>query len=106
MRIALSVAGGTIGLLIIAGLIFYFIGRTLPEKHIAKFSTTLPIAPEAVWAEERRKGSCFTFYLFSSQADMLAQVEARAHVELGRQPAIARLGGRFHLQGQSYLPCG
>ena len=49
MRTALYIAGGTIGLLIIAGLIFYFIGRTLPEKHTAKFSTLLPAPPEAVW---------------------------------------------------------
>ena len=46
----LSIAGGTIGLLIIAGLVFYIIGRTLPEKHTSKFSVSLPVPSAAVWA--------------------------------------------------------
>lgn len=35
-------------------------------------------------------GACLTFYLFASEADVLAEGEARTHVELGGgQPLLA-----------------
>ncbi len=50
MRIALSLLGGAIGLIVVAGLVFYLVGRSLPEKHTSRFSITLPVPPATVWA--------------------------------------------------------
>ena len=43
------------------------------------------------------KGSCFTIYLFAGEPDVLADIEARAHGQLGGEPTIAGVGGGLHL---------
>ena len=46
MKIALLLVGSVLGLLVLAGLILYFLGRSLPEKHSSRISIVRP----AVWA--------------------------------------------------------
>ena len=54
----------------------------------------------------QQKGSCFTFYLITGKPDVLADVEARAHPELGGQPTVAGVGGGLHLCGELHFPRG
>lgn len=50
MKIALLIVGSLVGLLALAGLILYLIGRSLPERHTSRVTVVLPIARPAAWA--------------------------------------------------------
>ena len=50
MKIALLVIGALLGLVVLAGLVLYLIGRGLPEKHTSRLTVMLPVARPAVWA--------------------------------------------------------
>lgn len=50
MKIVLLIVAGLFGLLVLAGLILYLIGRGLPEKHTSRLTVVLPAARPAVWA--------------------------------------------------------
>lgn len=49
MKIALLIIGSLLGLLVLAGLVLYFLGRSLPERHISRHTVVLPAARPAVW---------------------------------------------------------
>jgi uncharacterized protein YndB with AHSA1/START domain len=50
MKTALLICAGLLGLLVLAGLGLYLIGRSLPEHHTSRVSIVLPAARPAVWA--------------------------------------------------------
>lgn len=50
MKIALLIIGALLGLVVLAGLVLYLIGRGLPEKHTSQLTVMLPAARPAVWA--------------------------------------------------------
>jgi uncharacterized protein YndB with AHSA1/START domain len=50
MKTALLIVAVLLGLLILAGLVLYFIGRALPERHTSRVTVVLPAARTAVWA--------------------------------------------------------
>ena len=50
MKIALLVVISLVGLLVLAGLVLFFIGRSLPERHTTRLTVVLPAARPAVWA--------------------------------------------------------
>jgi uncharacterized protein YndB with AHSA1/START domain len=50
MKTALLIAAVFLGLLVVVGLVLYFIGRSLPEKHTSRLSVVLPVARPAVWS--------------------------------------------------------
>lgn len=50
MKIALLIIAVVLGLLILAGLVLYLLGRGLPEKHTSHLTVVLPAARPAVWA--------------------------------------------------------
>jgi uncharacterized protein YndB with AHSA1/START domain len=50
MKTALLIVGSLLGLLVLAGLVLYLMGRGLPEKHTSRLTVMLPAARPAVWA--------------------------------------------------------
>lgn len=50
MNLVLLIAGSIVALIVLAGLVLYIIGRSLPERHTAKISVVLPAFRPAVWA--------------------------------------------------------
>jgi uncharacterized protein YndB with AHSA1/START domain len=50
MKTVLLIIAVLLGLLVVAGLVLYFIGRALPEKHTYRLSVVLPAPRAAVWA--------------------------------------------------------
>jgi uncharacterized protein YndB with AHSA1/START domain len=50
MKTVLLIVAALIGLLLLAGLVLYLIGRSLPEHHTARVTVVLPAARPAVWA--------------------------------------------------------
>ncbi len=50
MKIALIILGSILGLVLLAGLVLYLLGRRLPERHIARVTVVLPASRPAVWA--------------------------------------------------------
>ena len=50
MKITLLIVAALIGLLVLAGLVLYFLGRSLPERHTARVSVMLPAPRTKVWA--------------------------------------------------------
>jgi len=49
MKTTLLIVAGLAGLLILAGLVLYFLGRALPERHTSRVSVVLPAARAKVW---------------------------------------------------------
>lgn len=49
MKIALLVIAAVLALVILAGLVLYLIGRSLPERHTSRLTVVLPGARPAVW---------------------------------------------------------
>ncbi len=50
MKLALLFLGSILGLVVLAGLFFYLVGRAQPERHRATISFTLPKSRAVVWA--------------------------------------------------------
>ena len=50
MKIALLIVGSLVGLLVLAGLVLYLLGRSLPERHTSRLTIVLPAARPVVWA--------------------------------------------------------
>ncbi|MDI1319636.1 MAG: SRPBCC domain-containing protein [bacterium] len=50
IKTAFLIVGVLLGLLVLAGLVLYFLGRSLPERHTARVSVVLPGARAKVWA--------------------------------------------------------
>ncbi len=50
MKIILLVLAALVGLVVLAGLILYLLGRAQPERHTARVSFTVPRPRAAVWA--------------------------------------------------------
>ena len=50
VKILLLLLGALAGLLLLAGLFFYLVGRAQPERHTATITFTLPKPRAAVWA--------------------------------------------------------
>ncbi len=50
MKTALIVIAVLVGLIVLAGLVLYFIGRGQPERHTARRTFTVPQPRAAVWA--------------------------------------------------------
>lgn len=50
MKITLLVIGSLVGLVLLAGLFLYLVGRAQPERHTATISFTLPKSRAVVWA--------------------------------------------------------
>ena len=50
MKITLLVLGIVVGLVVLAGLFFYLVGRAQPERHRATISFALPKSRAVVWA--------------------------------------------------------
>ena len=50
MKILLLIAGIVVVLAVLAGLVFYFVGRAQPERHTATITFTLPKSRAIVWA--------------------------------------------------------
>lgn len=50
MKTVLLIVAGLVGLLLLAGLVLYFLGRALPERHTARVSVVLPADRAKVWA--------------------------------------------------------
>ena len=50
MKIALLIVSSLVGLFVLAGLVLYLIGRSLPEQHTSRVTVVLPAARPVVWA--------------------------------------------------------
>lgn len=50
MKIVLLIIAVLLGLLILAGLVLYVLGRGLPVRHTSRLTVVLPAARPAVWA--------------------------------------------------------
>ena len=50
MKIIILILGVIVGLVVLAGLFFYLVGRAQPERHTATIKFTLPKSRTVVWA--------------------------------------------------------
>lgn len=50
MKIALLLVGSLVGLLLLAALVLYVLGRNLPERHMSRLTVVLSAFRPAVWA--------------------------------------------------------
>lgn len=50
MKVVLLIIGSLLGLLVLAGLVLYLIGRSLPERHTSQITVVLPATRPALWA--------------------------------------------------------
>ena len=79
MRLAVMVAGGIVGLLVVLALLAVFIGSRLPVDHTASRSVKLPKPPAAVYAVVRNFGDAAAWRTDLKRVEVLGTDRFREH---------------------------